>query len=97
MSAEKLNVRLGRRSQRFAPGFSWCFRCLTPWKFVKLHDTKYELSRGCFPLCEKCWAECSIAERLPFYDELIATWERLGPPVSAEKREAIRAAVEAGL
>lgn len=71
-----MNLRLGRMAQLFAPGYSWCLQCKTPWRFVKGHTTKYTQSNGCFPLCEKCWAELTPEQRLPFYRALIIEWAR---------------------
>lgn len=93
------NIRLGPWSRILAPGYSWCYRCRTPWKFVKGHDTAYEWGeingyrypfRGCFPLCEKCWSDLGTPEaRLPYYEVLIAA--RFG-----ERGDEIRQAVLAG-
>lgn len=98
---EKLNVRLGTWSQRLAPGYSWCFRCETPWLFVKHHDTEYveltetQAGRACFALCEKCWAELTIKQRMPYYRQLWEHWESLG--VGEERHwQDIEAAVLAG-
>jgi len=98
---EKLNIRLGTWSQKLAPGFSWCFRCETPWRFVHGHDTPYAydhqgaVTRSCFPLCEKCWAELTPEQRLPYYRQLWDVWTSSG---SVEDRDwqGIEAAVLAG-
>ncbi len=92
---EKLNVRLGTWSQRLAPGYSWCFRCETPWLFVKGHDTKYSPDRACFPLCEKCWGELTPDERLPYYRQLWEHWKDVSS-VDGKEWPAIEAAVLAG-
>ena len=57
-----------------SPGYSHCFRCKRPWRFVVPHSTIYDRQRGCFPLCEKCWGEITIDERIPFYEKLICEW-----------------------
>jgi hypothetical protein len=33
--------RLGGWSRLLAPGYGWCGRCGTPWRFVRGHDTWY--------------------------------------------------------
>ncbi len=30
--------------------------------------------RGCFPLCDSCWAVLTPEKRLPFYKEMISDW-----------------------
>jgi hypothetical protein len=88
-----------------APGFGSCGRCGVPWKFVEEHDTKYSSSGGCFPLCESCWSALTIPERLPYYRDLMYTWEtqryHAKPPAgwepTHEKWPAIKQAVLAGL
>lgn len=71
-----MNLRLGRWSRILAPGYSWCEKCGTPWRFVAEHVTDYTATRGIFPLCEKCWAELSPEERLPFYWAVWSNWPR---------------------
>lgn len=90
-------MRIGKIGQRLAPGYSWCQRCLTPWKFVEGHDTRCSKSWGCFPLCEECWRELETPERcLPYYRQLLAEWERLTPGhVTPELAAAVERAVYA--
>ena len=73
-----INFRLGSAAQWLAPGYSWCGRCETPWKFVDHHATYYQPGRGVFALCQKCWSELTPQERLPFYRQVYEEWERLG-------------------
>lgn len=69
-----------------------CFRCTTPWDFIRAHTTPYcgckqdgphrngrDYCSGCFPLCESCWSELSINQRVPFYEKLVALWGREEP------------------
>jgi len=59
----------------FAPGYSACGRCRRPWKFCDGHSTRYSDSHGCFPLCEQCWLELTVEQRMPFYRYLVwGTW-----------------------
>lgn len=70
-----MNLRIGRIGQLFAPSYGWCLRCKTPWVFARWHDTTYgSEGNGCIPLCEKCWAHLTPAQRLPFYRQLIGSW-----------------------
>lgn len=102
-------MRLGAWSQALAPGFGFCYKCRTPWKFVKPHYTTYEelhpttklpdqtmfllTGRSCFPLCEKCWEETPVEERLPYYAEMFTTWKE----ADSDVWEKIAVAVKAGL
>jgi hypothetical protein len=69
-----MNLRIGRIGKLFAPGYSWCQRCDTPWRFVHYHVTSYTDSSGCLPLCEKCWHDLTPEQRLPYYRQLIERW-----------------------
>lgn len=106
----RLGWRVGRISRLVSPGYGWCKRCLTTWNFVEGHTTIYEqgpgfeimgrrfpgASSGCFPLCEKCWRACTIAERLPYYRELWDTWVAQGTDKTIETWLCIAAAVREG-
>jgi hypothetical protein len=92
---EKLNVRLGTWSQRLAPGYSWCAHCETPWLFVAHHDTDYRSDRGIFVLCEKCWAEFTPQQRLPYYRQRFDHWKQNGYADEQEWQD-IEASVLAG-
>ena len=70
----KLNTLKGKFLQFFAPGYSHCGRCKTPWKFTKGHSTRYNGPFGCFPLCEKCWSKLTPLERLVYYKKLWLSW-----------------------
>ncbi len=73
----KLKTRkiIGTILKEFALGYSSCQRCGIPWKFTKSHSTRYNETKGCFPLCEDCWKELTPKERFPFYMDLILKWE----------------------
>ena len=58
----------------FSPAFSTCHRCGRPWNITKGHSTYFPPGNGCFPLCEKCWGELTVRERLPYYKELYDSW-----------------------
>jgi hypothetical protein len=69
-------MRIGRISQILAPRYGYCLKCKTTWKFVKHHTTMITSEHGMFPLCQKCWQETSVEDRLPFYRKLWDRWER---------------------
>jgi len=90
-----IKIRFGKITKFLTPGYSWCKRCFTTWYFVNGHSTSYSETSGCFPLCEECWAECSIEERLPFYRELFEEWRGFCPEPD-NKWEMIKKAVLEG-
>lgn len=59
-------------------------------KGVESHSTMYIDSRGCFPLCEGCWAKLTPEQRLPYYRKLWKSWQKFD---SAAKWEDIKQAV----
>lgn len=79
-----------------APGFGWCLRCEMPWKFIEHHSTPYTYNRACFALCEMCWNDLTIEERLPYYEQLLKMWH-VQSPVEGGQAEAIIGAVVRGL
>lgn len=93
-SAQSMRARAERL---IAPGYSWCFHCGRPWKFVKGHTTDYGDGHGCFPLCETCWSELETPEaRLPYYRVLWNSWIDSGSNLDPGVWERIEAAVRAG-
>ena len=52
--------RMGRISRLLFPSHGYCGKCQTTWSLVKEHTTMYSDTRGCFPLCEKCWRSLTI-------------------------------------
>ena len=65
---------VGNVARILFPSYSACGHCGRPWKIVDGHATPYKPSYGCFPLCEDCWGELTIDERLPYYDDLVDRW-----------------------
>lgn len=63
---------------RFYPGYGTCGRCQRNWKICQYHNTDYvedeSSGHGCFPLCEACWQELTIEQRLPYYRALWQEW-----------------------
>jgi hypothetical protein len=64
------------------PGYGTCLYCHRNWKICEPHNTPYQFTysdqlplRECFPLCEECWQELSIEERLPYYRKLWVIWQ----------------------
>ncbi len=79
----------------FSPRYSSCGRCNMTWDYVDGHDTKYSETMGCFPLCERCWGELTIEERLPYYKALWIEWDKFRV-TDQETWEQIKKAVLAG-
>lgn len=93
---DSLNIRIGRLSRLIsAPGYSWCHRCHTTWAYVTPHQTRYSDNRACFPLCEKCWADLTPEQQMPYYEKLLTEWAQFNP-VDPDVANQIRAAVLAG-
>lgn len=55
--------------------YSHCSHCERPWNICKGHDTKWNERNSCFPLCEDCWSELTVEERLPHYVRLWSEWK----------------------
>ena len=73
-----LRLRLGRLSWLLSPGYGWCLRCKTSWKFCEGHSTQYTEGSGCFPLCEQCWSDLTPTQRLRYYRQLYDQWIQTG-------------------
>lgn len=76
-------------------GYGRCRRCGRSWAHGDYHGTDYTERRGCFVLCEGCWARLTPQERLPFYR---SWWEeqQRSYPDDARDWSLIEAAVLAG-
>lgn len=90
---------IGGITHRVYPQYSTCGRCGRPWNVAKPHYTNYQRSitgggAGCFPLCEPCWGELTIGERIPYYKSLWNLW--LESPPMNETWEDILDAVREG-
>lgn len=83
------DLRIGRISHAVSPGYSACLACGTSWLFVEGHATNYRDGSGCFPLCEKCWEERTPEERLPFYADLIASWDSADEELWSQVKTAV--------
>ena len=70
----KLRRAVGFVTSRLFPSYSTCYHCGRPWKIVEPHDTNFRAGHGCFPLCQECWGELSIEQRLPYYEALVNHW-----------------------
>lgn len=53
------------------PGWGRCKRCNLNWHDAPGHTTTYLRDEtggsGIFAICQQCWQECSIEERIPYY------------------------------
>lgn len=56
------------------PNYSTCGRCGRTWNICESHSTPYSEHGSCFPLCQDCFNELTIDERLPYYRQLIDEW-----------------------
>ncbi len=72
-------VSKARNAVGRAKGYGGCHRCGGTWDYTQEHITHYgDEGRGCFPLCEACWSELTIEDRLPYYRGLWERWESGG-------------------
>ena len=87
-------------ARALSPGYGSCGKCGMTWNWTKEHSTEYSvyrgfISKGCFPLCEHCWNELTIEQRLPYYEELFVSWKQFGYQHPRKLRQ-IKKAVLAG-
>ena len=76
-----LNLRrvIGNISEFAFTDYGSCSRCSRTWNICTPHVTSYlRDTYGCFCLCEECWSELSIEERLPHYNKLFLRWKSYG-------------------
>lgn len=64
-----MNIRIGKISQWISPNFSSCLKCKTTWIFVKSKSLMYDTFSGHFAMCEKCYNESSLDERIYYYTQ----------------------------
>ena len=86
-------------SRLAAWGCPRCPRCRTTWAHVRGHLTYYTGGHSAFALCERCWADLTPAQRLPYYRALLDDWKREAPQDAADLEgdwPAMREAVLAG-
>jgi len=77
-------------------GYSHCYHCGRTWNIVrKMHCTQYDDVWGCCPLCEKCWRDMTIEQRVKAHWQLYLDWQKFGA-VDVEKWHAIERAVRGG-
>lgn len=55
-------------------GIGRCHSCRINWHAIQSHDTSYDDTHACFPLCEICWDQLSIHQRLRYYRKLFDSW-----------------------
>jgi DNA-directed RNA polymerase subunit RPC12/RpoP len=78
MGQDKWRVLIGKifRFLGLNMGYGHCLRCGMPWNFTPKHFTVYTETEKCVALCEHCWSQIDIKERLPFYRKLYGYWRR---------------------
>lgn len=99
-----MNMRkiIGRISQFLFPFYGFCYCCGRTWNVCNEHVTNYQsnhgrlVTRGCFPLCERCWQELTIEERLPYYEKLWDGWVKQGTDKTDDTKNLIILAVREG-
>lgn len=88
-----LNLRIGRLSDLLAPGYGHCDRCRTNWYFVQPRPVRVTDRYGAFTLCQKCWNETTVKERLAYHEAAYrAHWRDAGHFSLEQLREAVMAA-----
>lgn len=66
----KLKQSKGKLLQKLFPGVSCCHRCLHPWINIDhRHTVEYDHGSGHFALCETCWKETTIEEKIKYYTQ----------------------------
>ncbi len=70
MDWRKSNIRLGKISQYIFPGFGFCSKCNSTWNLVQSKSFGYSECSGHFALCEKCYDDCTIDERIYYYTSI---------------------------
>lgn len=65
---------IGNLSNWYYPATGTCGHCNRNWRVAQEHSTLFLYGHSCFPLCEMCWRDLSIAERLPHYEALYNRW-----------------------
>ena len=88
-----LNLRIGSLSRAISPRhIARCGDCQTTFWWVEKHIT-YSVYGGIFPLCEKCWRDLTVEQRLPHYSDLLALD---GVGFDVDECRAVLAAVRSG-
>lgn len=55
-------------------GYSSCFHCHMPWKYVKGKTINFSDNRGMFPLCVQCFDALPPGKIDPYIDQLVDDW-----------------------
>lgn len=79
----------------YHPAIGGCLRCKRKWAICTEHATSFSEQESMFPLCEECWQELPIEQRLAYYSQLYAEWLACDAECQHEW-PAIEAAVRAG-
>lgn len=72
----------GNLAEHIYPNDGRCSRCKTPWAVCKPHPTG---DVCCLALCQKCWRELSVSQRLVYYVD-----QRIWKIVDVEYSEVLR-------
>ena len=80
----------------FDTGLIDCYRCHVLWRVGNTHSTQWSRSSGTFPLCESCWSDLTIEQRIPYYDRLVDDWVKSGtfnPDYNGQSEDEVRTAM----
>jgi len=73
-----LRKTIGIISRLYYPTFGTCGHCGRAWAVAKRHLTRCNDQGGCFTLCQMCWEDLTIEQRLPHYLSLYLQWRSEG-------------------
>jgi len=59
--------------------FGTCTKCKKSWQFNQYHAVYYDVSTGCFALCESCWQTSPVDEVISHYIALLNRPDRPAP------------------
>lgn len=93
---------LGMMSRIAFYSYSWCGVCKRTWNICEKHSTEYKtemdgmITWGCFPLCEECWQDLTIEQRIPYYEDLWQDWLQQETDKTEEDHQSMLKAVREG-
>lgn len=72
-----MNLRVGGVSRLIFPDYSYCKKCNTTWNMANPLAVEYDESGGgCIALCQKCWCDSNVEERVKYYKNVIEKWQK---------------------
>lgn len=58
-------------------GYSHCYHCLMPWKYVEHRSINFSKSQGMFPLCVHCFDKLEPDQINPYIEKLVMKWQEI--------------------